>query len=236
MALNLKKRDLGKYDIEALLDISPSMGERDTPTRESRLDDSKKTVGLLVKEAGEVDTDGITFCTFDSNLQDVHENTTDAKAQAVLKNARANGNGTCHYAALKPRVDDYLSKLLGTPAVKGNFLGIGGKAAVPGDKNTKPRIFVVITDGQPTSSGGAKKLEDLIIDTTKRLAAAGYGRDKIGFSFIQTGRYPQATQFLDNLNNGLEKKGAAFDCVNCLTVDECVGLSTKQVLEKALDD
>ena len=230
MAIRLSKRNLSDYDTEAFLDISPSMGKKDTPSGLSRLDDSKKVVSVLIQEVGAIDTDGITFCTFDSKLQAVYENTTDAKAQAVLSKACANGDGTCHASALKPRVDDYLNKLLGKP--KSGFLG----RAVPADPNTKPRIFLVITDGEPTSFGGARALEDLIIGATKRLAAAGYGREKVGFSFIQTGRDKGATDFLNTLNNGLVAKGAAFDCVNCLTVDECAGLSTIEILEKALDD
>lgn len=242
MALSLKKRDLSKYDIEAGLDTSGSMAEKDTPTGLSRLEDSKKTVSLLIKEAGEVDQDGITVWCFDTDIHDVNENTTDAKAQQVLKAARADGSGTYHSKALKPRVDDYLDQLLGKPGVKGTKGGLFSKGtpdvpAIPANPNTKPRIFVVITDGNPSdTTTGERALENLIIDATKRLKAAGYGRDKIGFSFIQTGRDPRATEFLERLNNGLVAKGAAFDCVNCLTVDECVGLSTKQILEKALDD
>ena len=242
MALNLKKRDLGKYDTEVGLDTSGSMGERDTPTGLSRLEDSKKTISLLIAEAGQLDEDGITVWCFDTDIKNVNENTTDDKAQAVLSKARADGGGTYHAKALKPRVDDYLDKLLGKPAVPGTKGGFFSKGtpdipAVPGDKNTKPRLYVIITDGQPSDgAAGERALEALIIDATKRLAAAGYGRDKIGFSFIQTGKDKQASAFLERLNNGLVAKGAAFDCVNCLTVDECVGLSTKEILEKALDD
>lgn len=236
MALSLKKRDLSKYDIEAGIDTSGSMSDRDTPTGLSRLDDSKKMVSLLIKEAGEVDEDGITVWCFDVDIHSLNENTTDDRAQAVLSKARADGRGTYHAKALKPRVDDYLDQLLGKAGVKGGLFS-KGTPAIPANPNTKPRIFVIITDGSPSDGrDGERALESLIIDATKRLAAAGYGRDKIGFSFIQTGKDRQATAFLDRLNNGLEAKGAAFDCVNCLTVDECVGLSTKQILEKALDD
>jgi hypothetical protein len=242
MALSLKKRDLSKYDTEVGLDTSGSMDAKDTPTGLSRLDDSKKTIGLLIKEAGELDDDGITVWCFDTDIHDVNENTTDAKAQKVLAAARATGGGTYHAKALKPRVDEYLDQLLGKAAVpgkKGGFFGGGTKdiPAVPANPNTKPRLYVVITDGCPSNtSEGERELENLIIDATKRLAAAGYGRDKIGFSFIQTGKDKQASAFLERLNNGLVAKGAKFDCVNCLTVDECVGLTTKQILEKALDD
>lgn len=242
MALSLKKRDLGKYDIEVGIDTSGSMDAKDTPTGLSRLNDSKKTVTLLIKEAGEFDKDGITVWCFDTDIHDVNENTTEAKAQAVLAAARADGGGTYHAKALKPRVDDYLDQLLGKEGVKGTKGGFFSKGtpdipAIPANPNTKPRIFVVITDGNPSdTSTGEKALEDLIIGATKRLKAAGYGRDRIGFSFIQTGKDPRASEFLERLNNGLEKKGAAFDCVNCLTVDDCVGLDTKQILEKALDD
>lgn len=241
MALSLKKRDLSKYDIEAGLDTSGSMGERDTPTGLSRLDDSKKTISLLIKEAGEVDADGITVWCFDTTLHDLNENTTDAKAQKVLAAARATGSGTDHALAIGERVNDYLDQLLGRPGVKGTKGGLFSKGtpdvpAIPANPNVKPRIFVIITDGQPSKSSGAAELEKVIIDATKRLKAAGYGRERIGFSFIQTGKDANATRFLERLNNGLVERGAAFDCVNCLTVDECVGLTTKQILEKALDD
>lgn len=236
MALSLKKRDLSKYDIEAGIDTSGSMRETDTPTGLSRLEDSKKMVSLLIKEAGEVDKDGITVWCFDTDQHSLNENTTNDKAQAVLSRARADGSGTYHAKALAPRVNDYLDQLLGAPGKKGGLFS-KGSAGTPPNPNTKPRIFVVITDGQPSDGRtGEKALEDLIIGATKRLQAAGYGRDKIGFSFIQTGRDKGATAFLERLNNGLVARGAAFDCVNCLTVDECVGLSTKQILEKALDD
>ena len=76
MALSLKKRDLSQYDIEAGIDTSGSMDKKDTPSGLSRLDDSKKTVSLLVKEAGEVDDDGITVWCFDVDIHDVNENTT----------------------------------------------------------------------------------------------------------------------------------------------------------------
>ncbi len=153
------------------------MGERDTPTGLSRLDDSKKTIGLLIAEAGELDEDGITVWCFDTDIHDINENTTDAKAQTVLKAARANGQGTYHAKALQPRVDDYLDQLLGKPGVKGTKGGLFSKGtpdvpAVAANPNTKPRLYVVITDGQPSDgSTGEKALETLIINATKRLGS-----------------------------------------------------------------
>lgn len=242
MALNLKKlskgRDLSKYDLIVLLDTSISMQRNDTPSKLSRLDDSKKMVGLLIQGMSDIDKDGITIACFDTSVHDVYENTTDAKAQAVLAKAKATGGGTYHDLALAHFINPYLEKRLGKPAVKGKSGWFGGGSkdipAVPGDPNTKPIIIVVITDGEP--SNGQDKVEKVIIDATKRLTDAGLKRDALGISFIQTGRDGNATDFLERLNNGLTKRGATLDIVNCLTIDETISLTPEQILEKALDD
>lgn len=243
MALNLKKlskgRDLTLYDLIVLIDTSGSMSGKDTPSGLSRLDDSKKMVGVLVKGMGDIDTDGITIACFDTSVHDVYENTTDARAQAVLAKAQATGGGTYHDKALSHFIDPYLEALLGKPAVKGTKGGLFSKGtpdvpAVPGNPKTKPIVIVCITDGEP--SNGQASVEAVIVNATKRLTAAGYTRDRLGISFIQTGRDKGAQAFLDRLNNGLSARGATLDIVNSLTIDDTVGLNAEEILTKALDD
>lgn len=233
MALKLKKRDLSKYDLEVLIDTSGSMDAKDTPSGLSRLNDSKKMVGLLIQEMSVIDDDGITVGCFDTTIHDVYENTTDATAQKVLAKASATGAGTYHDIALKARIDAYFARRFGTPGTKGGLFS-KGTPATPANPNCKPVIIVVITDGQPSNSQSA--VENVIIEATKRLTKEGLTRDALGISFIQTGRDAGAKAFLEKLNNGLTQRGATMDIVNCITIDDAVGLSTTQILEKALDD
>lgn len=231
MALNLKKRNLSKYDLEVFADISGSMDTCDTSSGKSRLNDCREKVSLLVEECEKIDTDGVTFGVFNGDVT-TYENTTFAKVGPLFAKIRPNG-GTATAKVLEQRIGDYFDKLFGKP--KSGFFG----KATPGDPNTKPRIIVIFTDGEPNvpdARTARQAVRDVIVNATKRLTKEGLGRDKLGISFIQTGRDREAKIFLNELNNDLSAAGATMDIVNCLTVEDCDGLTTQQVLEKALDD
>lgn len=231
MALNLKKRDLSKYDLEVFVDISGSMETRDTSTRQTRLDDCREKVSMLVEECEKIDTDGVTFGFFNGGFK-VYENTTFAKVGPLFAKCTPNG-GTATGELLEARINDYLDKRLGKPKS-----GIFGKA-VPADPTVKPRIIVIFTDGEPNVPNervGRQKVRDVIVEATKRIKGAGLTRDALGICFIQTGRDPKAKDFLVELDDQLEASGAVLDIVNCLTVEHCDGMTTKQILEEALDD
>lgn len=231
MALSLKKRDLSKYDLEVFVDISGSMETRDTSTRQTRLDDCREKVSMLVEECEKIDTDGVTFGFFNGGFK-VYENTTFAKVGPLFAKCQPT-NGTATAKVLEERIGDYFDKRFGKP--KSGFFG----KAVPADPKTKPRIIVIFTDGEPNlpdARSGRQAVRDAIVNATKRLTKEGLGRDALGICFIQTGRDRDAKNFLVELDDDLEKAGATLDIVNCLTVDHCDGLSTKQILELALDD
>jgi len=229
MALNLKKRDLKQYDIEAHTDISGSMGGTDTPTRQTRLDFAKSWVEKLVQEAAAYDDDGVTVGFFNESTQ-VFENTTFDKVAGTFKRVSP-GGGTDTARLIKERTDDYLDRRLGTPGKKGGFFS-KGTPGTPANPATKKRIILVITDGVPSDQDA---LEDVIVDVTKRMSAGGLTKNDLVISFIQVGNDGQAKQFLDELNNGLEGKGATMDIVGCITCDQAKGLTTQALLEKALD-
>ena len=237
MALSLKKgRDLSKYDLIACIDISGSTSGTDTASGQSRLDDSRKLTRELVREMDQIDTDGVTVHFYDDQ-HEVHDNTTFAKGEPLLKAVKPRGS-TDTAGAIKRHIDKYLDKRLGkaaVPGTKGGFFSKGtpGTPAVPADPSTKPIIIVVITDGEPNDKEAVVKV---IVDATVRLEAAGLKRDALGISFIQIGRNKPATDWLNELNNNLKPKGAKMDIVNCLTIEDCDGLTTTQILEKALDD
>lgn len=229
MALNLKKRDLTKYDIEAHTDISGSMSGTDTPTRQTRLEFAKGWVEKLVQEAAAFDDDGVTIGFFNGSTH-VYENTTFDKVASTFRSVSPNGS-TDTARLIQERTDDYLDQRLGKPGTKGGFFS-KGTPATPADPTTKPRIILVITDGVPDDNDA---LEDVIVKVTKRMSAGGLTKNDLVISFIQVGNDGKAKQFLDELNNGLGAKGATMDIVGCITCDEAKGLSTQTLLEKALD-
>jgi hypothetical protein len=231
MALNLKKRDLSKYDLEVFVDISGSMQANDTVSRRSRLDDCREKVSLLVQECEKIDTDGVTFGFFNGSVT-TYENTVYAKVGPLFDRCRPDG-GTATALVLEERIGDYFDQRFGK-----SKSGLFGKS-VPANPNTKPRIIVIFTDGEPnvpSARAARQAVVNVIVNATKRLTAEGLGREALGISFIQTGRDPEAKRFLVELDDDLNQYGATLDIVNCLTVDHCDGLSTKQILELALDD
>lgn len=226
MALNLKKRDLSKYDIEVHVDISGSMDGQDTGTPgETRLNNARKTVEFLVREAEKIDTDGPTVGFFNDGTK-VFENTTFDKVAGAFAQVYPH-NGTDTAKAVGDRINAYFERRFGKP---GGWLSKG----TPANPNCKPVILVMITDGIPSDQGA---LERVIVEATKRLTKEGLGREALGISFIQVGNDASAKRFLETLNNGLTAKGATMDIVNCITIDEVRSLgNTQAVLEKALDD
>ncbi len=228
MALNLKKRNLKKYDIEVHVDMSGSMSENDCHGV-SRYEHAAKWVSTLVQEAEQFDTDGPTVGFFDHELT-VFENTTFAKVASVFKQMAPRGT-TDTAKVIRERCLDYLDKRLGIPATKGTLFS-RGKPAIPANPNTKPRIIVVITDGVPDDEPA---LEQAIVGITKRMTSGGLTKEDLVISFIQVGYNGKAKVFLAILNDGLEAKGATMDIVGCITCEEAMKLPTPKLLEKALD-
>lgn len=228
MALTLKKRNLSKYDIEAHTDISGSMDRKDCKGQ-SRYAFAQGWVTTLVQEAEAFDDDGPTVGFFDDQLE-VFENTTYAKVAGVFKKMGPRGS-TDTAQLIRERCGDYLDARLGKKGSKGVF-GIGGSKDIPPNPKVKPRIIIVITDGVPNSQPA---LEHAIIDVTKRMTEGGLTKDDLVISFIQVGYDASAKVFLNDLNKGLERKGATMDIVGSITCDEAMTLSTKELLEKALD-
>ncbi|HEY9730379.1 MAG TPA: hypothetical protein V6C89_00615 [Drouetiella sp.] len=228
MALNLKKRNLKKYDIEVHTDISDSMKTRDC-NGVSRYAHAQGWVTRLVQEAEAFDDDGPTVGFFDNETV-YFENTTFDKVAGVFKKMGPRGS-TDTARLIRERCGDYLNRRLGVAGSKG-VLGFGRHAAVPANPSTKPRILVIITDGSPNSQS---ELEQEIIGVTQRMSAGGLTKDDLVIVFVQVGYAQNAKVFLERLNNGLEKKGATMDIVGCITCDEAMSLSTQQLLERALD-
>ena len=195
MALSLKKRNLGSYDIEFLVDRSGSMGESEG--RKTRWQIVLDWGLVLFPELEKFDDDGATLVLFDDQFE-IYENTTFAAIKDIFR-AAGPRNSTDTAGVIDLRANDYLDQRLGKKGTSGLF-GFGGKKDGPANPKVKPRILLVATDGTPNDLG---KLIQVIVAITKRMSAGGLTKDDLVISFIQVGNDDGAKEALDTLNNGL---------------------------------
>jgi Mg-chelatase subunit ChlD len=93
-------------------------------------------------------------------------------------------------------------------------------------KNT---VAVILTDGEPNDKAAVEKV---IID-----AANGIEKDEaLTFLFVQIGNAPDATAFLQHLDDELEGKGAKFDIVDTLPAAEAEQMSPLELITHAIND
>lgn len=236
MAVRLTKltrngRPLSDYDIEFILDRSGSMSTSDRSTKGvSRWESGRKLLVETATACQEIDDDGISIVFFDDEIV-TKENTTLEVLHDVFKRISPRSS-TDTAGAIGSRLNAYFSRRDGETTTKktGGLFGFGGKTSTetkPAAARVKPVIMLVYTDGVPNSQS---RLEDVIIAATKKMQS----KDEIGICFIQAGNDASAKQFLLELDTNLESRGAKFDIVSCITVDEAMQLNNEQLLTFAL--
>lgn len=95
-------------------------------------------------------------------------------------------------------------------------------------KSDKKDFIVVFTDGVPDDKAAAAKV---IKDQSNKQAAD----DELTFLFVQVGDDASATRYLQELDDNL--KGAKFDIVDTMTVDEADKFgSVAELVMKAIND
>lgn len=116
----------------------------------------------------------------------------------------------------------------GTTATDKALSEVFKKWRAKGKKNT---TVLVITDGEPNDQAA---VEREIIGVTKEMTAD----EQLAISFLQIGNDPGAKNFLQHLDDGLEKKGAKFDVVDTKSFSEIEesGMSLTEVLQAAIND
>lgn len=196
-------------DFTLIVDKSGSMGNNDTPSGVSRWKAAQEaTLGLSAK-IEELDKDGITFYAFNSNFKR-HDNVTTKTIANLWKEHEPNG-GTALANVLRDALTSYFSrKTAGTTKANGETI-------------------LVVTDGEPEDKN---QVAQVIIDATKKM-----DRDEeLSISFIQVGKDADATTFLKFLDDGLKGKGAKFDIVDTLTIEEMGNKSLTEVLLSSITD
>ena len=96
--------------------------------------------------------------------------------------------------------------------------------------NRRPETILVISDGEPSDK---REVEQVIINATKQ-----YMRNDadLSITFIQIGDDAPAAAWLSELDDGLQKAGARFDCVDTLGMKDLVGTSFEAIIRLSLSD
>ncbi len=221
--------NLDNVDAIVLLDKSGSMNEKDGK-KMTRWVLGQESIGALAAELAKHDDDGITVVPFGEDF-DIEDGVTPDKAEAVFANYSP-GGGTYLAPALQAVIDKFLPAQKETKPATGflsRFLG-GGETGNYVRMSPKKQVFIAIyTDG---AASDEDEVIEVISDATKRIT----GRRDLGILFIQVGDDPEATEFLERLNNGLEGDVADFDIVAVTKLDDLEDLSTADIIKKAFTE
>ncbi len=202
--------NLANLDVEFLLDKSGSMGTKDCANgKKTRWEYGKETLEALANAAQKHDPDGIVVTVFARNFR-TYEGVKSGgdKITAIYKENEPMG-GTDTAKALKSRLDAYFAR--------------------KSTGEAKSLVLFVMTDGAPDDE---KSVADVIIEASKKLDRD----DEVAISFVQVGKDDDATRFLKSLDDELTSKGAKFDIVDTLPVDEVENLSVQELIEKTFAD
>lgn len=201
---------LKNRDYTLVLDKSGSMSTTDCPSGKSRWTYAQESTQAISREINKFDPDGITVIPF-AGSHKVYENTTPETVDRIFSENSPMG-GT----RLGPVLD----------AVFSGYLERKTK------NTTKPNgeMLIIMTDGQPEDEPEVAKK---IIEFTKKL---DNGDGEFGISFLQVGKDPGATAFLQRLDDNLEKEGAKFDIVDTKSMEEVENLGLVETLIAALND
>ncbi|KIL70355.1 hypothetical protein M378DRAFT_67282 [Amanita muscaria Koide BX008] len=179
---------LTKFDTVFIVDDSSSM-------RGARWEEAKAALATLAELAGRYDTNGIDVHFL--NHEAVGRNLKDSSdIIRLFQNVRPNG-ATPIGNKLEELLIEYLSviePLHDRPAEL---------------KKVRPVNFLVITDGYPTDDP-----ESVIVQIARRLDAKYFPITQVGIQFVQIGNDRSATQYLQELDDGLSNKHKIRDIVD----------------------
>lgn len=96
-------------------------------------------------------------------------------------------------------------------------------------KQARPTTILFITDGEATDK--AQTINEIIGAANKIEADP-----ELAISFIQVGKDSSASVFLKKLDDDLQSKGAKFDIVDTITMEEVESKSLNDVLLAAIED
>lgn len=203
----MTNEELSKYDYVILVDKSGSMSTPDCVGGKTRWEHTQEQTLNIARTCAKFDDDGIDVIVFGSSVKE-YKGVTPEKVEQVFKENNPGGS-TNTAGAVKAAFDGYFSR----------------KSA----GSAKPLIALCFTDGTPDSKD---ELEKVIIEATKKMDKD----EELAITFLQVGSDNGARDFLKNLDDGLEAKGAKFDIVDTKDDSEMENLSVEDILSEAVTD
>ncbi|AFY65707.1 VWA domain-containing protein [Geitlerinema sp. PCC 7407] len=196
-------------DYTLILDKSGSMSTTDQPAGRSRWQEVQESTLALARKCEQFDPNGITVYVFSGRFKR-YDNVTAAKVEQIfLENDPV---GTTNLAAvLQDAFNSYFQR-------KG-----AGQTASEGE------TILVVTDGEPDDR---KAVMEVIVNASRKMERD----EELAVSFIQVGNDPQATRFLQALDEQLQGVGAKFDLCDTISLGDMEDLSLAEVLTNAIQD
>jgi len=196
-------------DYTLIIDKSGSMSTPDQPGGKTRWQVAEESTVALARKCEQFDPDGITIYLFASRFKR-YDDVTSAKVVQIFQ--ENDPSGTTNLAAvLQDALNSYFSR----------------KAC--GQAKPNGETILVITDGEPDDR---KAVFEVIIKATQRMERD----EELAISFIQAGNDPQATKFLQALDDQLQGVGAKFDICDTVTFNDLEDMSLADVLMNAISD
>ncbi|GAA6006952.1 hypothetical protein JCM10207_009150 [Rhodosporidiobolus poonsookiae] len=199
---------LAKHDTVFLVDDSGSM----EPVWQGQL---APALSAVVRTAAAYDDDGVDLAFFNSR-----ERCTSKSPDEIL----------ALFARVQPRyttpTKDAVQRVLEPYLKKFEEWHSIGKAK--GKPRPKPLNLIILTDGAPDNG---QNPEEVIVDAARRLDQLRAPPFQVGISFVQIGRYTEATEHLRSLDDDLREKHGIRDMVDTTLFE---GAIDAQYLLKAL--
>jgi Mg-chelatase subunit ChlD len=199
---------LNDRDFILIIDSSGSMATNDQKGGQSRWNSAAETTVALAAKAMRYDPDGLTLYTFSQRSKRFDNIGSAARISQVFEEVEPNGSTNLD-GVLSEVFKDYLAR------------------KKKGETKPNGEIMVVITDGQPDDPQAAKKCIEGFTQNLEK-------DSDYGILFVQVGNDQGARAFLKQLDDGL--KGAKFDIVDTLSMDEIGDRTISEALAGAIAD
>lgn len=196
-------------DYTLIIDKSGSMSTPDQQGSRTRWEIAQESTLALARKCEQFDPDGITVYVFSGRFKRYDDVTSSKVTQIFQENDPV---GTTNLASvLQDATNSYFQR----------------KTA----GQTKPagETILVVTDGEPDDR---RAVMEVIVSASRRMERD----EELAISIIQVGVDPQATKFLNALDDQLQGVGAKFDICDAITLDDMEDMSLSEVLLNAIND
>ncbi|KAH9948796.1 hypothetical protein B0H21DRAFT_689433 [Amylocystis lapponica] len=184
---------LRRYNTVILVDDSGSM-------EGARWLEARETLAALADIAARYDADGIDVCFLNSRKVGTNMKNADL-VRRLFDSVRPAG-----ITPIGEKLESLLLYYLaGLEQAKARY-DAGDSRAL---RSVKPVNYIVITDGAPTDDP-----EEVIVTAARRLDAHNFPLSQVGIQFVQIGNNPEATAFLNELDNELSQAYGIRDMVD----------------------